>query len=259
MNSNEFKKIRDLLIANSLISILSSCDDYVSQFAEDVSYIGPVRATAERYYRSQDLAVGEVDPQGKNLAMFLRNLTDNEQKDFADWTEENLGFSVLISASEGHVSLKIREEKLPALTNLADAGFGFSQVLPILTQLWWLGRKSTRSGVRSPYPLTFAIEQPELHLHPKLQALFADSLIATIKASRKSGIDLRLIIETHSQTLINRFGHRIGNNDFDREDINVVLFERKGLDKAVSIRIASYDEEGFLDNWPFGFFEPDMV
>ncbi|MBD2041526.1 AAA family ATPase [Microcoleus sp. FACHB-672] len=257
-NEHTYKYIRDLVIANSLILLLSCFDDYIANFARKISYIGPIRATAERYYRSQELAVGEVDSQGKNLAMFIRNLTKEEKKNFAKWTQEYFGFSLLVRSSGEHISLKIREENLQTEINLADTGFGFSQVLPILTQLWWLSRK-LNSSYRSPHLITFTIEQPELHLHPKLQALFADSLIAAIKASKHSGIDLRLIIETHSETLINRFGHRIANKDFDREDINVVLFDRKKASDSVGIRVVSYDEEGFLTNWPLGFFEPDMI
>jgi predicted ATPase len=186
--------------------------------------------------------------------MFLRNLTETEKGEFASWTEKNFSFSVSILSSEGHVSLKIKEEGLSEI-NLADTGFGFSQILPILTQLWWLGRKSNKAT----YPITFAIEQPELHLHPKLQALLGDVFIAAVTAAKQSGLDLRLIIETHSETLINRLGHRIANNQCSKEDINVVLFDKKKSGEAVTIRTASYDEEGFLTNWPLGFFEPEMI
>jgi predicted ATP-dependent endonuclease of OLD family len=258
-SSSDYKHLRDLIIANSLLSIFASCDDYISTFARNISYIGPVRATAERYYRSQDLAVGDVDSQGKNLAMFVRNLTNEEQADFAEWTEKNFGFSVHVRPSGEHVSLKIIESDLKNETNLADTGFGFSQVLPILTQLWWLGKRSARSGYRLYNPIVFAIEQPELHLHPKLQASLADSFISAIESARELGIDLRLIIETHSETLINRFGHQIANRNFDNDDVNVVLFNRKKPGDPVNIRIASYDDDGFLNNWPLGFFEPDMI
>ena len=255
----DYKYLRDLIIANSLLSLFASCDDYISTFARNISYIGPVRATAERYYRSQDLAVGDVDSQGKNLTMFIRNLTNDEQIDFANWTKENFGFSVRVRSSGEHVSLKIIEGELQSEINLADTGFGFSQVLPILTQLWWLRKKFAKLGYRSYIPIVFAIEQPELHLHPKLQAFLADSFITAIKSAKESGIDLRLIIETHSETLINRFGHQIANKDFDNDDVNVVIFERKNLGDSVSIRVSSYDKEGFLTNWPLGFFEPNMI
>lgn len=258
-NNLDYKYLRDLIIANSILNICAACDDYISTFGYNISYIGPVRATAERYYRSQDLAVNDVDSQGKNLAMFIRNLNNDEQIDFANWTKKNLGFSVIVRSSGDHISLKIIEDNLHNEINLADTGFGFSQVLPILTQLWWLGKKSNRLNYRSFIPLVFAIEQPELHLHPKLQAFLADSFITAVKSAKELGIDLRLIIETHSETIINRFGHQIANKNLDRDDINVVLFERKELDNSVSIRVSYYNEEGFLINWPLGFFEPEMI
>jgi hypothetical protein len=82
VETKDFKELRDLIIANAIPFILEKCDDTLANFSKNISYIGPVRATAERYYRTQDLAVDEVDYQGNNLAMFLRNLTDSEMKTF---------------------------------------------------------------------------------------------------------------------------------------------------------------------------------
>ena len=39
-------------------------------------YIGPARARSDRYYRYQDLAVSEIDPDGKNFPMFLNSLSE---------------------------------------------------------------------------------------------------------------------------------------------------------------------------------------
>jgi predicted ATPase len=258
VDNEEYQKLQELIIGNSVPLLLSFCDEYVSIFARHANYIGPARATAERYYRSQNLAVGEVDYQGKNLAMFIRNLTDSEKKDFAGWTEKYFSFSVHVSSSGDHVSLKLREKGQTSDINLADTGFGFSQILPILTQLWWLLKKSRRSSMNSS-PITFAIEQPELHLHPKLQALLADAFIAAVNEAKGKGIDLRLIIETHSPTLINRLGHRIAKGKISKDEVSVVLFNRSSSLDPVHIDIASYDDDGFLDNWPIGFFEPDVI
>lgn len=258
--TEDYINLKNLIIANSIFSLLEVLDEYISSFAHNLSYIGPVRATAERYYRSQDLSVGEVDSEGKNLPMFLRNLTDNDRDDFTVWTEKYFNFSVIIHSSEDHVSLRIKENNSKTEINLADTGFGFSQVLPILTQLWWLGRRESRKGkFSSSYPVIFAIEQPELHLHPKLQSFLADFFIASVKAAKESGLNLKLIIETHSETLINRTGHRIANNECNADDINVVIFDKKNLNDSISIKTANYDAEGFLNNWPLGFFEPSII
>lgn len=56
------------------------------------------------------------------------------------------------------------------------------------------------------------IEQPELHLHPAMQAIVADALVDFMNfKAQLDEYELRdvLIVETHSQTIINRIGRRI--------------------------------------------------
>jgi len=260
-DSKDFQLIRDLLIAYRAIELLSAIDRYIATFARYSNYIAPLRATAERYYRLQNLAVDEVDIQGQNLAMFLSSLTDTHRRRFAEWTEKYFDFAPQVHKGGGHISIRMKESGSVEEFNLADMGFGFSQILPIVTQLWMLGyRGRRRYSPRIPsVPIIFAIEQPELHLHPGLQAKLADAFLDTIKAANDLRIELKLIIETHSETMVNRFGHRVANQDIAPEDINVVLFERKGTNAPAQVRVGEYDRDGFLTNWPFGFFEPDEV
>ena len=71
---------------------------------------------------------------------------------------------------------------------LPDVGFGVSQILPFIVQ-------SLASG-----GWIISIEQPEVHVHPKLQADLGDLLAEAIKEPRQN----RFIIETHSEHLILR-------------------------------------------------------
>jgi hypothetical protein len=61
IETDNFKKLRNLIIANAVPFIVEKCDEILGSFSKQISYMGPVRATAERYYRTQDLAVDEVD------------------------------------------------------------------------------------------------------------------------------------------------------------------------------------------------------
>ncbi|HLO49326.1 MAG TPA: AAA family ATPase [Kamptonema sp.] len=173
IETNDFKELRDLIIANAIPFILEKCNDTLANFSNNISYIGPVRATAERYYRTQDLAVDEVDYQGNNLAMFLRNLTNSEMNSFSAWTLDNFGFKPSIKSSQGHISVTISSKDSDKDLNVADTGFGFSQILPVITQLWLLSSFPAPRVSRGT--ITYAIEQPELHLHPRLQGTLTDS------------------------------------------------------------------------------------
>ncbi len=260
-DSRDFQLIRDLLLAHKVIKMLPLIDEHIATFARNSNYIEPLRTTAERYYRLQNLAIDEVDSQGQNLAMFLSNLSSSARKRFSEWTEQYFDFATQVHKGGGHISIRMKESGSVKEFNLADMGFGFSQILPILTQLWVLVYHRHREYISrlGLVPTTFAVEQPELHLHPSLQARLADAFLDAIKAAKNLGIELKLIIETHSETMVNRFGHRVANQDIAPEEINIVLFERKGPNVSAQVRVGEYDRDGFLTNWPFGFFEPDEV
>jgi predicted ATPase len=103
----------------------------------------------------------------------------------------------------------------------------------------------------------FAIEQPELHLHPAHQALLADMLKAAVSATN---IDrsVNFIVETHSEALINRLGEFVERGDLSPEQISVLMFgdEQDGID-TTKISVARFGMAGELLDWPYGFFEPE--
>jgi len=254
LETKEFQELRDLIIANFVPSLLERCDEMLVSFSKQITYMGPLRATAERYYRTQDLAVDEVDYQGRNLTMFLRNLTLSEREEFSSWTLLHFGFKASIEPSMGHISLKIHTKESKRFLNIADTGFGFSQILPIITQLWFLSSCS-RTKQKTGETITYAIEQPELHLHPRLQSDLTDAFIASINIAKKSRINLRLVIETHSEVLVNRLGDLINKKKISPDEVSIVVFEPSDETGEIRIRNAHFDSEGYLVNWPIGFFD----
>jgi hypothetical protein len=240
--------------------------DYVNQYLGDmfssVRYIKPLRASAERYYRQQDLAVEEIDSSGANVPMYLDSLNSSARHDLSEWLRDSFGFEVRTRKSEGHVAIQIYDASNSDYTNLADMGFGYSQLLPLALQLWAVNRPYSRRRRRFPIgesgPGIVAIEQPELHLHPELQARIGDALAATVRSDTPRYGDTRLLVETHSKHLINRIGSLIADGQIQPKDVGIVLFDQSDRDARVTVRESFFDDEGVLTDWPYGFFEPGL-
>jgi predicted ATPase len=141
-----------------------------------------------------------------------------------------------------------RRRKTDVDVALSDVGFGISQLLPFVVQSLASQRQ------------TISIEQPEVHVHPRLQADLGDLLIAGIQHPRRH----RFIVETHSEHLILRLLRRIreahdgslpqGHPGLRPDDLSVLYLERgEGGSVVHQLRV---DETGeFVDRWPKGFFE----
>lgn len=228
-------------------------DGYLKSYFNQVHYIAPLRATAERYYRMRNLAIDEVDYQGKNLAIFLSGLPQKRLNEFQQWTFNHFGFKVMVDKKAGHLSVKIAIHTDRGI-NMSDTGFGYSQILPIITQIWDLSTRTNRRQLMTP--LVIAIEQPELHLHPALQAKLAEAFIACIKLARDNNYELQLVLETHSETIVNFFGRAIARGTLCNDDISVVLFNRDTNNPFTNVQITGFDKDGYLINWPIGFFAP---
>jgi hypothetical protein len=268
-----FQKIRNLLLARATGDLLSSINLQVSQLARSVHYFQPVRASVQRDYVSRDVQLDHVDPIGVNVAMVLASLKPAAQAKFRAWTNQHFGFEVFPqSVSDGaRVSLRMKETNTGTEFNLADMGFGFSQMLPFLVQMWHLIEyepsripphlrqyyKSNESALSSGYII--AIEQPELHLHPALQARLADLFVSITNVSRAQNIPVRFMLETHSSTIIERIGRHIEAKNLPADDVQILLFER-GLESQHpndgTVRRATFNSDGILEDWPFGFLSP---
>lgn len=249
----DIDSLNNLMLYQNVGYILFSLNECISEYANSIEYIRPLRATIDRYYRFQNYAIDEIESNGENLAMYLYNLMPSQKSRLDMWTLRMFGFKILVNAHEGHIELGISEGENGIFHNLVDVGFGYTQLLPIIVLIWkavYMG-PVRGFGSRKTAKKIIVIEQPELHLHPRMQMLFADMLVKVLQTTEKG--KFRFIIETHSETIINRVGELISlENKFSQEDVNVVLFQ-KG-EQGSSVTIASYDEDGYLTNWPVGFF-----
>lgn len=67
------------------------------------------------------------------------------------------------------------------------------------------------------------------------------------------------IVETHSETLVNRLGSLIADEKIKAEDVQVVLFEPSTDEERITeARVARFDANGTLIDWPYGFFQAEF-
>ncbi|EPE2651753.1 AAA family ATPase [Vibrio fluvialis] len=231
--------------------ILNQVNTSITKAINNTKYIAPLRATAERYYRHQDLHVHEIDHTGSNLAIFLSRLNKTQLEKFHEWTSENFRFKVHAGDTSLHHEIKVHILDDDEEYNISDMGFGFSQILPIVASVW-NETQDDNDPLASHKEVTFVIEQPELHLHPQFQNLLAKAFAKVVKLTRNSNSSIRILFETHSNVMIDALGEAISEGIIGKEMVNIVLFEKEG--GITRTNVSSFSEDGYLLNWPIGFF-----
>ncbi len=121
-----------------------------------------------------------------------------------------------------------------------NVGFGISYVLPVITAI--LSAESGRLLI---------LENPEAHLHPRGQARMG-RLMALAAQN-----DIQLIIETHSDHILNGIRVAVKKEEVDAERVGLLYFEREieNREHRAKIIIPTIDKDGRLDKWPDGFFD----
>lgn len=139
-------------------------------------------------------------------------------------------------------TVKVKRNEESAEVLLTDVGFGVSQVLPVLTLL----------AVAKPRDVV-VLEQPEIHLHPSVQAVLADIVVETALAR-----DVQIVVETHSEHFLTRLQRRIAERDVSRglriEPDDVALYFTADEGGTGRLRKLELDLFGNITNWPENFF-----
>jgi hypothetical protein len=205
------------------------------------------------------------EPMSKSIGDALAGLksrssdmTDHEQRDLG----ENLSFYLAKHLSEMGLAEMVyvkRNEDLGRLLartstgteyNVAEASSGFVQVLPIVIESLVTRENYTYFGDGYLYDgasesLRF-LEQPELHLHPKLQVKLIDFLVKAWGTYK--------VIETHSEHFVRRLQVLVADGKVHPNWIAIYAFDENDLGSKP--RPMELGKDGFFTSkWPNGFFE----
>jgi AAA domain, putative AbiEii toxin, Type IV TA system/Protein of unknown function (DUF3696) len=120
---------------------------------------------------------------------------------------------------------------------ITDVGFGVSQILPVITLCYY-----------APEGSTIILEQPEIHLHPRVQAGLADIFIDAAKTR-----NIQIILESHSEHLLRRLQRRIAEAALsaDQAALYFCTTDKQG---ASQLQTLDLDPFGNITNWPKDFF-----
>ena len=264
--------------------ILTGIGDTLNTELNKFRYIGPIREVPDRNYNPKHYndesrwanGLGAWDSLTQNGEAFLRqvnNWMEDEERlatghsfEVKEFMELPLDDPFTLQLQSGEL-LDIEDvaEKLASLNfssrlivtdartgvevSLPDVGIGISQVLPIV-----VGAILQKESI-------LAIEQPELHIHPRIQVNLGDLLIWQLNKTDFKGI---FLIETHSEHLLLRLLKRIkqtnkGNLDKNQDpllpdQLSIIFVDP--TDYGCKMRKIGVDENGkFTDLWPQGFFD----
>lgn len=194
-----------------------------------------------------DAGVERAQKEYPRLAALVAKM---QQRHFTTKEVDVLAAALAAGPSQRELQLVAAKTGLPVRP--ADVGVGISQILPVVV-----------AALDGDRPGLTAIEQPELHLHPKIQVELGDLFAQQVD---KGGA---FLIETHSEHLLLRFMKRMrqtcdgtlagGAPKVRPEDIAVYFVEIDPKGDQTLIRQMPLNERGDLvEAWPGGFFEEDL-
>lgn len=229
---------------------LGSFSKQFEMIMDRIIYLGPLRENPRRSYLWADDAPQILGIRGERTIDALiasARQKRNDQPQIIDFVEEWLHHLGLIdefrvepiSPDRPYYEPRIRTPGDLSNNSIVDVGFGISQVLPVITQLFL-----------APEGSIILLEQPEIHLHPSAQSGLAD-LFLTVAKER----NLQLIIESHSEYLLTRLQRRIAESEAELatpQDIRLYFCEM--TTDGAQITEVRTNQFGEIENWPQGFF-----
>ena len=203
-------------------------------FPPEVVWVAPIRTKPRRTYDELQRA---FSAEGSHTPYLIKKILDSsEAKKFQEFITRAGAASGLFQSietktfgSEVRAPFEVDVVLDDKALNLSTVGYGVSQSLPIFVELLF-----------RPHGSVFAIQQPEVHLHPRAQAALGDVFFEMAIKDKK-----RFLIETHSDFTVDRFRMNYRkNNGHSRLNSQILFFERHN--KMNTVTPLKIDSKGNL-------------
>ncbi|MDY0306943.1 MAG: AAA family ATPase [Desulfovibrionaceae bacterium] len=194
-----------------------------------VSWIAPIRTKPKSIYEGYRRV---FSPEGEHAPLLLNDMIGTtskkskitHQSDFEKSLNqfgESSGLYDMIKTkkygksktSPFEVQITLNESDF----NISNVGCGVSQILPILIDSAFIP-----NGF-------FAIQQPEVHLHPKAQAALGEYIYDLVATKNK-----KFLIETHSDYIVDRFRLSVKKASQKKKEAQILFFKRTKFGNSIS-------------------------
>lgn len=242
---SEAKKKKENESANKIKKIQQFSGEFIfPSFIGNLCWIAPIRAKPKRTYDNYGVYPSSEGDHAPYLLNRLLNFSKPNYKDNVLSSIESFGLQSGLFESittlpfgkdetspfELDITLNSKNFKI------SNVGYGVSQALPIIVEIL-----STKNNT------LFAIQQPEVHLHPRAQAALGEFIYNMHLAENKN-----FVIETHSEYLIDRFRINISKNKDKKVNSQVLFFER--TDNGNKVHVIEIDDKGrYSEDQPEAF------
>jgi energy-coupling factor transporter ATP-binding protein EcfA2 len=210
--------------------------------SENVRSLAPARTRPRRTY---DELRDEFSPEGDHIPLLLARLwrePNGRRRAVEDMLEQfgresglfrRIDVRRLGKKSGDPFQVRVAVEGPSA--NIPDVGYGISQALPVIVESTIL-----------PEDSWLLMQQPEVHLHPKAQAALGTFFAGLVAKGRKG-----LVVETHSDFLVDRVRQEVANGTINAEDVVIHYLERRR--GRAQVHEITLDTQGNLVGVPLGY------
>ncbi len=226
---------------------------WVSSILHIPSHRGnPQRLYGQPHVREENgiiRVVGPFPPYTASLLVRWQEQEDAHRLGLVRNALKTLGLTWTVRAkrvSSVEVELKVgrtraRGRRGRDLVDIADTGFGISQVMPLLVAL----------AAASPGQMVY-VEQPELHLHPRAQWQMGKIL------AQAAARGVLVVAETHSSLLLRGVQQQVAAGALAPADVGLHWFWQEPKTGVTRVTPADVDERGAFGDWPVDFSDVEM-
>lgn len=244
---------------------MEACVRSVKAALTSIHYMGPMRAPAKRYYVTSSDSPPFMDPAGEFVPQLLALEDEPRVLCIAPRQRklQKLGLftaldhwlyfirtgetkvsqvvqphEVRVSSTKGVlVELEVPSPNDAEPHSLADSGFGYSQLLPILVR-----------GLMAAQRATIIVEQPELHLNPGVQIRLAEFFVSLVLAGKQ------VLLETHSEHMVNAVRVLVAEQDGGKLTGRCNIFYIRASGDGPQVQPLPIEANGLVSEWPYEFF-----